>query len=646
MKKNFKKKTINYEHKGYALYDSDLSPKYFTESLNEVISLHDVFAHVFTKNNIEVEDTNYEYGEIHCLDQISLSDKLNELKEKALKKAAEFKLIYFNGNLRGFYYRFNGFMFDERSVKKVLLAIEKQYFKGKYKQTSTSYSKWLKDNYHSFKPAFLTGQYRSYVKKLTLDEALTKRVRTYLKDHDMTLMQFLTGVIGVYYKVARRKDLMFNTNYFDDDSSVVGDIRGKKSYQLKKNPNIKVDAFIKNDWIDKDEYSSVVIQMKDPYKELKGQVTTLLPVDVPYEIGFFINEKDWEIEIDILCQKYKFKNDELFLMLTKLRTIIFDVLENDSTVAEINLITKKEEEVALKFSHPKKYKKHQTLYNWFKLISKENQPRVAFSGSKVLTFEKLERLVDKFYQYFKKQSETNLQINLNELKDYEQLAAFLALDGANAVYVKEGGLLLKKGFFGYKTTGDKKVGKGLYQIGDLAISKEGYLSYCHDMKQHFRFDQDDAAHLEDLLMFGIPVLLSGGKISTSEKTVDYVKECALSHDLNLKHVVTDVAFVKEKYDYQLHYGVVCEKTVPFAFIGHIRKGRVEKLRPVEGLGFVVLNKHNNLTQAFEKGKVFGFGPCADLNGEKQVDIKDNSFDQMSNLNLKGTWTLDGILRVQ
>ena len=38
-------------------------------------------------------------------------------------------------------------------------------------------------------------------------------------------------------------------------------------------------------------------------------------------------------------------------------------------------------------------------------------------------------------------------------------------------------------------------------------------------------------------------------------------------------------------------------------MGPINNGRLNGLKPVTGLGFVILNKNNSLTQAFEKGKL-------------------------------------------
>ena len=197
MNKNFKKsKSINYVHKGYVLYDTDLTPNFFVDSLNEIITLHDVFHHSLKDNQLVEQKNDYSFGEIHCLDQIGLSDAIDKIKEKPLTQPAEFKLIYFHGNLRGYYYKFNGFLFDQRSVKKVIEGIEKQYFKGKFKQSSTSYKKWLTENTKSFSMAFKTGQYQSKSKLLTLDENLTKRVRQHIKDKDISLFQFITKCLN------------------------------------------------------------------------------------------------------------------------------------------------------------------------------------------------------------------------------------------------------------------------------------------------------------------------------------------------------------------------------------------------------------------------------------------------------------------
>ena len=70
MNKNYKKKLMNYVHKGYALYDSDLTPKYFIQSIQEIIGLHDVFKQTLKNKKAVLEEVIYEFEEIHCLDQI------------------------------------------------------------------------------------------------------------------------------------------------------------------------------------------------------------------------------------------------------------------------------------------------------------------------------------------------------------------------------------------------------------------------------------------------------------------------------------------------------------------------------------------------------------------------------------------------
>ncbi len=645
MKKNFKNKTINFTHKGYALYDSDMSTKYFIESLEEVISLHDAFKMVLKDNKLVEGEPTYTFEEIHTLDQMGLADALNGLKEKSMKHAAEFKLIYFNGNLRGYYYRFNGFIFDERSVKNVLIAIEKQYFKGKYKQSSTSYSKWLESNQKSFKPAFMSGQYRSFKKLLTLDENLTKRVRQHLKDNDLTLMQFVTGVVAVYYKAARRKDLQFETNYFNEEFSLVGSIKGKKSYQIKKNPNVLVNKFIKNDWIEKEQYAPVIIDLYDDYKELRGSIHPMISEDVPYEIGFFIKESDWDIHLDIVCQKFKFKNDELFLMLTKLRTIIYDVLENNTKVCDLNLLTKQEVDIAISHIQANTNKGDTTIYKQFKNASKSYSGRVAFKGSKTLTFEKLDVLVEKFKKTLDKKA-NGVLVNTTPLADYEQVAALIALSASGGVYSTTG-LEIKKGLFGYKITGDKIEAKGFYQLDDENISNSGYCHYCHYLKQYLHLTQNDMASFDDLIEFGMPVLLSGGTITTdNDFTIAHITANELKPSETLKHVFTDRRVIKEKFNYKLHYGVQAKGTVPYTFIGPLKHGKLTGLRPVDGIGFVLLNKQNQLTQAFEKGKVFAFGPSVALSTDiATMELEGHKLKDVKQLNLLASWSLDGSIRI-
>ena len=654
MNKNFKKsKSINYVHKGYVLYDTDLTPNFFVDSLNEIINLHDVFHHSLKDNQLVEQKNDYSFGEIHCLDQIGLSDAINKIKEKPLTQPAEFKLIYFHGNLRGYYYKFNGFLFDQRSVKKVIEGIEKQYFKGKFKQSSTSYKKWLAENKKSFSMAFKTGQYQGKSKLLTLDENLTKRVRQHLKDKDISLFQFITGVIGIYYKVSKQKELMFMTDYFEDQSfTLIGDATSKTSYMLKKNPNLTCNDFIKNDWIQKEKFSHIKINMKDRCKELKGDVYTLTSPDMPYEIGFMINEMDWEIEIEITFQKYRTKKDELFLMLNKLRMIIFDVLENETKVSNLSLLTKKEEEIALKYIEPKVMPHYSSVYDQFKSIVSKSPQNIAIVDSKSLTFEKLDQLVEKLKKSLEKGNVSKQSIDLTQLTETEKIAAFFAIDGVEAVYSDKGNYQMKKGLFGYKVSKLNNGGmlNGQYSIDETLITREGYLNHCNFVSQYFNLSEKDIVSHLDLLKFGVPALLKGGKIFINSKlddvTVAEVPVNKLKEFSNMRHVITDDKIIRESYDYNLHYGISIDQTTPLTFVGPIKGGRLDNLRPCDGIGFVILNKYQELAQTFEKGNLYVFGPSVMSSFDiETLVVKGHEIHHVVKSGQRGTWFLDESLRL-
>jgi len=644
MNKNFKKKMMNYVHKGYALYDSDLSQKYFVESINEIISLHDVFKQTLKNNGLVEEETSYEYGEIHCLDQISLADELKGMKEKPLKQAADFKLIYFHGNLRGFYYRFNGFLFDERSVKHVIASIERQYFKGKFKQSSSSYVKWLENNHQSFDLAFKSGQYQSINKLLTFDESLTKRIKQYNKDHNLTMIQFFTGILGIYYKQGRHKDITFMTNYFQDDANIIGNTESKKSYHLKKNPNLLTHDFIKEAWIEKDKYSHIRIDVKYNFKDLKASVTTLPSIDVPYEIAFVIDEKDWEIALEIVAQKYRFKKDDLFLMLNKIRSVVFNVLEEDNKISEISLLTKKEEEIALSYAEPRVTKKQTSIYDQFISKSKEKANKPAIVTDKIVNFDKLAATVVKMKKALDRSAKGKM-VSLDGLSDVEKIAAFIAIDGAGATYTDAKGLIIKKGLFGYKVSGNSIAGNGLYNVKGHEISRKGYLTYNEFVKQYFRLSFEDVGPMNEWLKFGIPVLLVGGYISSkTDITICTMNASDLKLSDTLKHVVTNDKFVEGKYNYKLHFGLSFDQTVPLSFVGPIKQGKLSNLKPVDGLGFVILNKYKRATQAFEKGNVHVFGPCATMVESEDINVLGKTIQNVTALNNKASWFLDETLR--
>ncbi|MBI9012705.1 MAG: hypothetical protein JEZ08_10790 [Clostridiales bacterium] len=654
MNKNYKmNKHINYVHKGYVLYDTDLKTDYFVESLNAIINLHDIFHHTLKDNNLVEQKNDYIFNEIHCLDQIGLSDAIDNVKEIPLTNPAEFKLIYFHGNLRGYQYRFNGFLFDQRSVKKVIEGIEKQYFKGKTRQSSTSYKKWLTENNKSFSMAFKTGQYQGKTKLLTLDENLTKRVRQHLKDKDLSLFQFITGIIGIYYKVSKQKDLMFMTDYFEDQSfNLIGDTTSKTSYMLKKNPNLTCNDFIKNDWIEKNKFSHIKINMRDRCKELKGDVYTLQSPDMPYEMGFMINEMDWEIELEITFQKYRTKKDELFLMLNKLRMIIFDVLENETKVSNLSLLTKKEEEIALKYIEPKVMPHYCSVYDQFKAVVLKSPQDIAVIDTKPVTFEKLDHLVEKIKKSLEKSNVTKQSVDLTQLTEIEKIAAFFAIDGVEAVYSDKGNYQLKKGLFGYKASKliQGKILNAQYNLDDTVITREGYINHCNFISKYFDLTEKDIVSHLDLIKFGVPTLLKGGKIHINSTLEDVTLAEVPVNDLkeftNMRHVITNDKVVRESYDYKLHYGISIDQTTPLTFIGPIEGGRLENLAPCDGIGFVILNKYQELAQTFEKGNIYLFGPgvttCFDI---ETLNVKGHELHHVVKSSQRGTWFLDESLRL-
>lgn len=641
MKNSNKNKTMNFTHSGYILYDTDLMKDYFEKSLKEVIGLHDVFNHKITSKGLVQEPMTYEFKSVHCLDQMGLKDVLQK-EIKTLKQSANFTFIYFNNNLRGFYYQFNGFLFDERSVKRVLQAIEKQYFKGKFKQLSTSYSKYVEDMQPSFKMATKRGQFQSYTKILTLDEDLTKRVRAYCKEQDINVYQFLVGIIGIYYKTAKHYDMKFESNFFEDEQAVIGYVPVKKSYQLKKNPHVTLGQYIKNDWVELNNFSKIKVHYKDKFKELKGQVETVVSKDVPYEIGFFVDEKDWEIVLEIVAQKYKFKKDDLYLMLTKLRMIIFDVLEKDLKVSELELLTSKEKDIALSHATVKQDHKHHSLLEQLKLQAQKYKNEVCIALDKSISYDKFYALAEKYASLLKKKSIQGKGIQIQGLSDVDRLAMFFALDSTdNSMSAK--GFILKKGLFGYKITGSKEETIGLYNN----IQAQGYRAYCHDMRQYFHMDKTTKVHISEWLKFGVPCLLSGGQIvqddTASIRTLDVEALKPMNH---LQHAVVNSKFVDDKFDYKVHYGVSLDSTVPISFIGPIKHGKVNQIRPVHGLGYIILNKQKKLTQAFEKGKLYGFGPAVALTDNAfDFDTQDINISKLVDLDLIGSYYLDESLRI-
>lgn len=642
MKKN--NKLVNATHSGYVLYDADLKEDYFSASINKVISLHDVFT-VGMK-----EDFKYEFKSVHSLDEVSFKQEIDGLmKNESLKNPAEFTFIYFNSNLRGYYYRFNQLLFDERSVKLMILGIEKQYFNGKFNQASTSYLNATKVPKLNFK-----GQFEAKYKQLTCDEALTKRIKQYCKNESISTYQFFVGVLGLYYKVGRNKDLAFKTNITNKTLSIVGAIPAE-GLCFKRIKEGTITEYLKSDLQQKKIKSSIAINVADKMLETKGSVTAVQSKDILDEFQFNIVENDWDMVLEIAYQKYKIKKDDVFLMINKLRMVIYSVLESkELPLSDLDLLTKKEKENALLYSDINMNSSLKSISESFIAYRLAHPKQVAVEeNQKTITYEDLDKIVKKLTKALK-DIEKGDAVSIETTSKMEQLALVIALDQIKGVYTRnsDAKITLKKGLFGYKASANSQLsGKHLqYILNGNKVSRQGYNNYCHWIKKYLKMSSDERVLVEDdLLTLAIPALMSGCTVvcSSEDKIVEKDITIAVIEEANdyntLKHGLLKQKS-SNKVSYKLHLITSFEAGVPISFIAPINYGKVQNLNICDGLGCVLLNKNGRFTQAFEKGKLHLFGPASLINQET-ININNETYHNVVDTNQLGMLFLDGVLRL-
>lgn len=643
-----KNKGLQAEYKGYAFYDSDLNEKYFTESIQEVINLHDVFQAKFENKKVVEKQVDYSFDKLNYLDQISLMNAPH-VKEQALKQAAEFKLVFFNNNLRGYYYRFDATLFDERSVKLVLMAIEKQYFKGKYKQTSSSYMKYTQAEKPNFSHFFRPGQYQSKERTMVIDEPLSKRIKAFMKQNDVNGFQFFAGVIALYFKTSRGKRINFESNFLNQNTSaLVGRINEQKSYYFKDQNTL--NESIQSNLVEKNQNSSIHINVVDDFKDLKGQIIQLASQEMLEQIAFNIEEKDWSFDLHIRYQKYKYKHDDIFLMMNKLKIAIYAALESpEMATNSLSLITNKEEQIA-KSMLTVKHHSGQSLYETFNKTCLKNNDKVAIiSGSDTITFKKLSELIAKLSKGIAKSGAGILSISPKN--DFEKIAMFIACDQQKVTYdFDHKHAIMKKGLFGYKTSGTSTKSNGQYHLKDVVISRQGYLDYSNWFKNYFAINESDCVLANDLLGLGIPSLIQGASIVLGDESqIDphKVTLAAIGSDTkaypSLKKAIVDTKKVETIPAYKLYYGVKFDGTVPYGLMSGFQRNYVDQLKTVDGLGIILL-KQNKLPEAYQKASLYVFGSGVDTQATKEKEI-DGDIKHVVKQKLKGSWFIDGSLRL-
>ncbi len=599
------KKLIQYEHRGYMLYDSDLNENHFINSLNEIISLHTVFNYNLSSEKFEKID--YKFGEIRVLDQMMLEKEISRLKTQPLKKAMDVHLIFFNNNLRGFYYRFNAFLFDLRSVDKILKSLEKEYFESKYKQISSDYKEYLEKN--SPINYRLKNKNVAHKKLLTFDDKLTAKIRSYMKEHDINTYKFISSALAIFFKVQGSK-FSWMTEYLSEDKNLIGNINENISYSIQSGEYIS--DYMTSDLVEVDKFSSIRIE-ENILKDYRGDLKVLSSPELPYNMLFSITENTFDIVIEILFQKYTYKKDYIYMMMDKIRELIYLIVDEDIPVEDIDLMTSKELSVIsnLELSD---YKHQDSMYSKYQKVLEKNPSSTALSDDKNYTYADLDKYVMKFIKLFDKKSATG-SFSLSELKPIEKLAAALAMDKQGLCF-SENGAVLKKGLFSYKIKSDMNEDKGQFIKNDFKINNKLYYSYVEDIITIAKIYPKDVALMDNLYEFAIPVLCAGGRVSTNKK------EVTIGFSSKYKKSFTKT-FSKDKNSF---FYLSYQNVLPM-IIGY-NNNTYSTVRAINGIGIKVLKKDKNPTYAFEKGDLY---ITID-----EVDV---------NLNKKAMYYLDGNIKI-
>jgi hypothetical protein len=649
MKKNFnnKGKKINSYYEGYVLYDLDLNETYFKKSFDEMLDIHDVF-HI-NIDTMTFEKQSYELESLYALDQLSLKDSLMNIKTPNYMPAA-FKLIYFNNNLRGFYYQLNRLLFDESSIKKFILGLEKEYFVGKYKQTGSSYKAWLEKENVDLKKSAIKGKNEALHKLVSFDEVLTKRIRAYIDTNNLTLTQFFAGVIGTYYKRSQHKDLLFKTNLFEEDNSTIGNLELKQAYGFKRNPDLTLKDFVSSNWksLDKRAYTSIIFE--DRYGDIKGNHIILPSKEIKEDIEFRIKEYDWEVDLYITFKKFSFKKDEIFLMLNKLRMIVFATLESDQEpLSSLNLVTKKEMELAYTYSNFNVDKEPQSISRYFEKLKDQ---QVIIENDQNTTISDLKKKVDKMKKGLGGLNKGQV-VSLLSTSLIDQLACYFACQALDLGFTLNGPAnQLKKKLFGYKLIQtDSKTFIDVNYVDANPISNTGYAFYIKSYLNLIQLKETDTTVTDDFYGHLIPSVLSGSKVVIGNE--NQINKNQATYAVVAAKRIEDYktlqkAFVDEKVKYtgscKLFAGYSSGLSVPYFALGSLTRGHINQLKPVEGVGLMILNNEGQFTQATEKGHVYAFGP-----GIVQ-EVQDMNIDKIEHsnihpLNVSAKIMYDGQLRL-
>lgn len=640
-------------HHGYVLYDHKLDEKKLERSFLDVIQLHDVFFLNVRDRKVVKEDYDYTFDKINFLDQIALESDLQALFiTKDYKTPAGFKWIYFNHELRGFYYAFDQVFFDINSVKTFIKAIEKAYYNGKFKPLGSSYYNYLKESNRLSHSHFSKKSYSNYQKKYEIKDPLKQKIDIAIQKESLLYGQLFTGLLGIYYQKQENKELIFDTNIVNEENHKIGYLFSEDAYKLKKNHTLTLSNYLKEPWETSNKKPFVEVILEPSFDDLKGKVISFTKLSSQCPLLMVIKDKKTSIDIEWHYHKNKFKKDEIHYLMLKFNHLLHCFLEpNPSPIKDIEIILDSEKETLLKYAKPKSIKENQ-LDLIIQSIFKNNKDKKAIeTKTNHYSYGQLQSRMEKISSLLKNKMTEAKHIFVDSkdpLDLYAGILAGLSWDVLVVDNIKEGGWILSKGLFGYKL----KANTDYLEVPQMNL--KGYDLYLKWIRDYLSIGEEERTLVSgNFLALGLPTLLAGGCLCIGHEADidDFKASLAVFHETPKKSypslkktIVTNKNIRLEGKE--LYFGVQVPLAVPFVAMGRFKQGYIKDFQPAEGVGLVFLDKHMKLKPINVRGQAYIFGLGAPILGSNRLIKVDHlNINHATPLGLKGRWFYDGSIRL-
>jgi hypothetical protein len=653
MQKKTNKKIKKQIHHGYVLYDQKLNEKKFEQSFLDVIHLHDVFfLHVKHKKVVK-EDYEYSFDKINFLDQIALESDLEALYfTRDYKTPAAFKWIYFNHELRGFYYAFDQVFFDVDSVNTFMKTMEEAYFNGKHKPLASSYYHYLNESGRLSESHFTNKQFIFYEKKYEINEHLKEKIDRLTEKYKINYAQLFTGILGTYYLKQFDKELVFDSKIVKEETHKIGYFFNEDYFKLKKSYAMNLPTFFSESWKTTDKKPSVTIVLEEKFKDLKGKVVSFANPSSQLPLMMVIKNNESSLDIVWHYHKNKYKKDEIHYLMLKFNHLLHCFLDDDLTlIKDIDLTLPMEKEILLKYG-----KAIQTptkkLRDKVQSIDKIQGKKVAIeTNNDQYTYGQLQNRIDKISSVIKNKMSSNNNIYIDSKDPLDLYGGHLAALKSDVFVVddlKSAGWILSKGFFSYKFK------RNFDFIESPHMNLKGYNLYLSWIINYISINSEERTLINgNFLTLGVPTILAGGSLCIGqEKDLDQLK-CTLAvfHEKpekdypSLRKSIVTNKNIKVACETSF-YGVQVPLAVPFVAMGKFNQAYIKNFEPAKGVGLVFLDRNMKLKPVNVRGQAYIFGLGAPKLGNNEV-IKLDGFDidHVSQLGLKGRWFYDGSIRI-